>query len=145
MSARDALRMHVTVSSPSALIFRVLPPFLMRSPPFFCGHHYGYRVRSYCAGWKTQTPHKGNARITYCDYGEAPTRQLHSNTHCCLWSGHSRKRSNSLASSSISNKVGTRCRSPSYERFLEGCSPPFTQLTEHLTALRAWCKKYLPS
>ena len=26
-----------------------------------------------------------------------PTRQLHSNTHCCVWIGHARKQSNSLA------------------------------------------------
>ena len=25
----------------------------------FCGHHDGYRVRSYCAEWRTLTPHKG--------------------------------------------------------------------------------------
>ena len=39
--------------------------------------------------------------------------------------------------SSISKKVGTRCKSPSYERFLEGRSSPFMRLAEHLTALRA--------
>ena len=66
---------------------------------------------------------------------KAPTRQLHSNTHCCLWSGPTRKQSNSLALSSINKKVGTRCRSPSDERFLEGCSSPFMRLAEHLTAL----------
>ena len=49
-----------------------------------------------------------------------------------------------LALSSISKKVDTRCRSPSYERFLEGCSSPFMGLVEHLTALRIWCKKWLP-
>ena len=65
-------------------------------------------------------------------------------THCCLWSGHTKKQSNSLALSSINKKVGTRCRSPSYERFLKGCSSPFMRLAEHLTALRAWCKQYLP-
>ena len=31
---------------------------------FFGGHHDGYRVRSYCVGWKTLSPHKGNNRIT---------------------------------------------------------------------------------
>ena len=51
---------------------------------------------------------------------------------------------NSLALPSISKKVGTRCPSPSYERFLEGCSSPFMRLAEHLTALRAWCKQCLP-
>ena len=61
-------------------------------------------------------------------YGNAPTGQLHRNTHCCLGSGHTRKQSNSLALSSISKKVGTRCRSPSYERFLEGCSSPSCDL-----------------
>ena len=24
------------------------------------------------------------------------------------------------------------------------CRPPFTRLAQHLTALRAWCKQYLP-
>ena len=42
-----------------------------------------------------RTRYKGNGRITQCEYGKAPTRQLHSNTHCCLWSGHTRKQSNS--------------------------------------------------
>ena len=42
--------------------------------------------------------------------------------------------------------VTSRCRSRSYERFLEGCSSPFiTRLAEYLTALRAWCKQCLPS
>ena len=31
---------------------------------FFDGHHDGYRVRYYFAGWRTLTPHKGNDRIT---------------------------------------------------------------------------------
>ena len=33
---------------------------------FFCfgGHHDGYRLGSYCAGWRTPTPHKGNDRTT---------------------------------------------------------------------------------
>ena len=48
-----------------------------------------------------------------------PRGKLHSNTHCCLWSGHNRKQTNSLALPSMSKKVVTRCRSPSYERFLE--------------------------
>ena len=55
-----------------------------------------------------------------------------------LWSGRTRKQSNSLALPSISKKVGTRCRSPSYERLLKECSSPFTRLAEHLAALRAW-------
>ena len=38
-------------------------------------------------------------------------RQLHSNTHCCLWICHTRKQSNSLAVSSMSKKVGTRHKS----------------------------------
>ena len=58
--------------------------------------------------------------------------------------GHTRKQSNSSALPSICKKVGTRCRSPSYERFLEGCSSPFMRLAEHLTALRVWCKQCLP-
>ena len=77
----------------------------------FGGHHDGYRVRSYCAGWRALAPHKGNDRITRCDYGKAPTRQLHGSTHCYIWSGHTKKQSNSSALSSISEKVGTRCRS----------------------------------
>ena len=57
--------------------------------------------------------------------------------------GHTRKPRNSLALSSKRKKVGTRCRSSSYERFLEGCSSPFMRLAEHLTALRAWYKQCL--
>ena len=60
-----------------------------------------------------------------------------------LWSDHTKKQSNSLVLLSISKKVGTRCRSPSYERSLERCSSPFMRLAEHLTALRAWCKQCL--
>ena len=36
------------------------------------------------------TPHKENGRITWCEYGKAPTRQLRSDTRCCFWSGHTR-------------------------------------------------------
>ena len=61
-----------------------------------------------------------------------------------FWSSHTRKQSNSLALSSVSKKVGTRCRSPSYERFLEGWSSPFMRLAEHRTALRAWYKHCRP-
>ena len=34
--------------------------------------------------------------------------------------------------------------SPPQNRFFVGCSSPFVRLTRHLTALRAWCKQYLP-
>ena len=53
----------------------------------------GDRVRSYCAGWRTLTPYKGNHRITQCDslYGKAPTRQLHSVPIAASVSGHARK------------------------------------------------------
>ena len=70
---------------------------------------------------------------------------LHSATHCCLGGcGHTRKQSKLLTLSSISKEVGTSCRSPSYKRFLEGCSSTFLRLAEHRTALRAWCKQCLP-
>ena len=36
---------------------------------------------------------KGNDRITQCEHGKAPTRHLHSNTRCCLWTGHTIKQS----------------------------------------------------
>ena len=81
-------------------------------------------------------------------YGKASTRQLHSNTHCCIWRGHARKQSNSVAPSSMNKKVGTRCRSPSYERFLEGCSSPIhaTRRTPHgasrlVQAMSTWSVK----
>ena len=67
---------------------------------------------------------------TLGQYGKAPTRQFHSNTHCCLWSDRTRKQRGSLALPSISKKIGTRCRSPSYKRFLERCSSPFMRLVE---------------
>ena len=66
---------------------------------FFGGHLDGYLVRSYFAGWRTLTPHKGNDRIAQCEYGKASTRQLHSNTHSLLyleWPHHKTKY-NSLA------------------------------------------------
>ena len=100
--------------------------------------------RYYCASWRTLTLHKGNDRITWCEYGKAPKRQTHSIPHGGLRSGHTRKQCDSLALSSISEKVGTRCRSPSHERFLEGCSSPFMRLAEHFTTLRAWFKQCLP-
>ena len=80
---------------------------------------------------------KGNARSTRVWIWQGTHEVVTCNTYCCLWSGHTRKRSNSLSLSSISNKVGTRCRSLSYERFLEGCSSPFMRFAEHLTAHRA--------
>ena len=114
----------------------------------FGGHHDGYLVRPYCAGWRTLTPHKGNDRITQCECGKAPTRQLHSNTRCYLWSGHTKKQRNSLAMSSGSKKVGTRCRSPSYEQSLEKCSSPYMRLAERphsasrlVQAMSAWLVK----
>ena len=61
------------------------------------------------AGWRTLTPHKGNDRIAQREYGKAPTRQLRNNTYCCLWSGHTKKQSNTLALSSVSKKVSTKC------------------------------------
>ena len=57
--------------------------------------------------------------------------------YCCLCSSHTIKQSNKLALSSISKKVGTRCRNTSYERFLEGCSSPFMRLAEHHGASRS--------
>ena len=36
-----------------------------------------------------------------------------------------------------SKKVGTKCRNPSYERFLGGYSSPVMRPAEHLMALRA--------
>ena len=48
------------------------------------------------------------------------------------------------ALSSISKRAGARCRSPSYERFLEGCRSPLMRLAERVTALRAWCKQCPP-
>ena len=39
------------------------------------------------------SPPKKISLITQCEYGKAPARQLHSNTHSCLWSGHTRKQS----------------------------------------------------
>ena len=38
-------------------------------------------------GGEILTPHKWNDCIALCEYGKAPTRQSHRNTHCCLWSG----------------------------------------------------------
>ena len=39
----------------------------------------------------------------------------------------------------VRKEAGTRCGSPPNQWFLEGCSSPFMIITEHLTALRAWC------
>ena len=115
------------------------------TPPVQASHHDGNRVGPYCAQWRTLSPHKGNDRITQCEYGKAPTRQLHNNTHSLLsleW--QHKKTSNSVVLSSISKKIGTMSRSPSHEQLLQGCSSPFMRLAEYLTALRAWCKQSLP-
>ena len=77
---------------------------------FFSGHHDGYRVRSYCVHWRTLTQHKGNDRITQCEYGKSPTRQMHSNAHCCLCSGQTRKQSNSLVA--VIHKQESRHKAP---------------------------------
>ena len=36
---------------------------------FFGGNHDVYLVRSFCAGWRAVTPHKGNGCIMQCEYG----------------------------------------------------------------------------
>ena len=60
---------------------------------FFGSRHDGCRVGSCCAGWRTLTPHNENSCIALeCEHGKAPTRPLHSNTNCCLWSGHTRNK-----------------------------------------------------
>ena len=86
---------------------------------------------------KNPTSHKGNDRITKCEHGKAPTRQKHCDTHCCLWSGlTSKQKLNHWRCQLQAEKAGTRCPSPSYERFLKEHSSPFMRLAEHLTALR---------
>ena len=70
---------------------------------------------SFCAGWRTLTPDKGNDRITQCDsvcphkgndritqcdsvclvYGKPPTRQVHSIPIRVSGRGHTRKRNTS--------------------------------------------------
>ena len=51
---------------------------------------------------------------------------------------HTRKQSNSLDA-----VIDTRERPPQ-RRFIVGCSSTFMLLSQHLTALRAWCKQCLP-
>ena len=46
-----------------------------------------------------------NDRITQCKYDQAPTMQLHRNSHCCLRSSHTRTKYVSLALSFISEKL----------------------------------------
>ena len=45
--------------------------------------------------------------------------------------------------SSVCRKVRARCQDPPHKRFLVGCCSPFMRLAEHLTALRAWCRRCL--
>ena len=59
-------------------------------------------TRSYCAGWRTHSPHKRNVRITLCKRGEAPTGQLHSTPIAVSGSGHTENRNNSLTLPSVS-------------------------------------------
>ena len=111
-------------------------PFLY----LFGGLYDGYRVRSYCARWMTLTRRRGNDRMiasrsvdmvrhprgSYIVMPIAVSGVATPENEVTHWS-----------LSSISKKVGTRCRRPSSERLLEGCSSPFMRLVEHLTALRA--------
>ena len=39
----------------------------------------------------------------------------------------------------------TSCESLPDRHFFVGCSPPFIRFAEHLTALRAWCRRRLPA
>ena len=45
--------------------------------------------------------------------------------------------------SSVREEVRPRCGSAPHKWFLVMCSSPFMQLAEHITALRAWCTRYL--
>ena len=80
----------------------------------------------FCAG-RTLTPHKGDARIMWCAYGKAPTRQFHGNPIAVSGSDHTRKNCQSIDAA-----IHMR-ENPSQTRFLEGCSSSFMRLAQHLT------------
>ena len=50
---------------------------------------------------------------------------------------------NSWSSHPVEAVIHVRIRLP-HKRFLVRCSSPLVRLAQHLTALRAWCKQYLP-
>ena len=112
---------------------------------FFLGdYHDGYRDRSYCAGWRTLTPHKGNDRITWCDMVRYP-RDSYIVIPIAV-SGVATPENKITSLVAVIHKQESRHKEPkSVLRAVlgRGCSLPFMRLAEHLTALRAWCKQCL--
>ena len=102
---------------------------------YFIFYWFQIGLGYFCALFRPPLPHKGSNRIALCEYGKGPTRQFHRHTYPLLsleWP-HQNTKYNSLALSVISRKVGTRCRSVSYERFFKGCSSTVhaTRRTHH--------------
>ena len=67
------------------------PPLLFGVPLF---SSYGTRYICMAGGTIFVLSHR--YRTIAPPFSPPPTRQLHSVTHCCLWSGHTRQQSNSL-------------------------------------------------
>ena len=74
----------------------------------------------------------------YHVYGKAPTRQLQSMPVAVSGSGYTRKYNKYF------DTVIRMQGSLPQKRFLIGCSSAFMRIAEHLSPLRAWCKKSLP-
>ena len=89
-------------------------------------------------GVENLTPHKGNDASRSVNRVRHPRGSYLVTPIVVSRVATPENKENSLALLSIRKEVGTRCRSPSHERCLEGCSPPFMLLPGHLTALRAW-------
>ena len=96
----------------------------------------GGRLRSFYAGWRTLTPHKGNDRITQCD-------SVYMVRH---------RQDGYVATPWLSLEVDTPENIPILfhavihmqeslprRRLLVRCSSPFMRLAQCPTALRAWC------
>ena len=98
--------------------------------------HNCYRDWSYCAGLKTLSSHQGNNSNAKREHGKPPRRHFKRSPQSCLWSGHKRKQSVSLALYSVSKKEGARCQSSSHERCRERGSSPFMPHAEQVTAPR---------
>ena len=105
---------------------------------FFSGRSPWLTVElDYLCGVEILNSHKENNRITYCLFGEAPKRRVHSIPIAVSGNDHTRKIINQLDA-----VIHMHERLP-HKRPFAGCSSLFTRLVEYLTAFCAWCKQCL--
>ena len=106
------------------------------------------RVRSYCAGWRTLAPHKGDDRIPQCLYGKAPTWQLHSIPIAVSGTGHTGKQITAFDAVIHTQQIMHKVPKPSSQTVLGRMQPTIyaTRQTPHgasnlLQAMSPWSVK----